>query len=73
MAIPFVSPSLLPKQTQGTVMDVYRVLQRPSPATLASAFPGFAMATYSLSHQGWSAPFRELVAFLAIEVGLFVG
>lgn len=27
------------------------------------------MAAYALCHSTWSAPFRELVAFLAIEVG----
>lgn len=52
---------------EGTVVDAYRVLSHPSPATLISAFPGLAMAGYALCHPGWSPLFREAVAFVAIE------
>ena len=52
---------------EGTVMDLLRMYQSPTPASILGAFPGFGMGVYALTHQGWSAPFRELVAFLAIE------
>jgi len=52
---------------EGTVIDLLQVLQAPTPASILGAFPGFGMGVYALAHHGWSAPFRELVAFLAIE------
>jgi hypothetical protein len=52
---------------EGTVVDAYRVLTHPSPATIISAFPGLAMAGYAMCHPGWSPLFREAVAFMAIE------
>ncbi len=52
---------------EGTITDLLRVFHSPTPASILGAFPGFGMGVYALTHQGWSAPFRELVAFLAIE------
>lgn len=57
----------LARGLEGTVLDLYRVASHPSPASLLSAFPGLAMAGYSLCQPGWSPLFREALAFLAIE------